>query len=150
MSDANQETQNQIYYIQRQIEDARQVDNMDRELLNAGYMKLHEYGPKHVDTMNRIERWEQDIADLEKKLVSPVDLEVRKRELLLISAQAKKYEEIKGEVPNEMKRALIKMAVTTIYVDSKTGMMRIEGIIGPQVRSFPADDQRWRKRRTSF
>ena len=136
VGEANQETQNQLAYITRSIEDAKNADSVDRELLNAGYMQLHEYGPKHLATMKKIAQWEEDIRELERKLVSPENLETRKAQLLLITEQARKYEQIEGEVPIEMKKALLKMAITTIYLDSHTGMMKIEGVIGPQVLSF--------------
>jgi site-specific DNA recombinase len=135
-SEANIQVRSQIDYINNQIERRKMTDQRDRDLYDNGYMEMSEYGPKHKETAAQITRWQASIEDLKRKLVTAADIEAKKNRVLALAGKAKRFENVGGEAPFELKQNLIKMCVDAVYIDEPNGLIRILGEIGDYTRSL--------------
>lgn len=118
----------QLAYITSQIEDISRQTVRWREAYLKEVINLEEYEAYRLDLRDKQSSLEQEKTRLTLALSETVDLEEQKR--VVLSGLTRLRGQINQEdLPFDLKRKLLSLLVNDIWLDSKTGELRIEGVI---------------------
>ena len=127
-SEANQRLADRIAFIEQEITAAEKADKKALDLYNADGYTAQEYAEIHKGYKERVIMLKKDIAEQANKYVSPEKVEAQKRFILEMTARARAYK-IGDNPPQDVKRALIKIACNRIIINQPEGKFTITGEI---------------------
>ena len=141
-SSENQALFQQIEYLKTQVQRKKKSDDNDLLLLDLGTYTPQEYHERHLAYKEARQALEEEIAKLEKRVLTPEKVDEQKQLIMDIADATRQYQDMGNDTPFEVKKHIIKMYVRLITVDSHSQQLIIEGQVGTWQTPFDMRDMR--------